>query len=173
LVFLILPSTENYPHEASVIIVSFNTKDILRECLQSVEREAAGLNIEIFLVDNNSGDGSPGMVETEFPEVKVIRSTINLGFGAANNLALKAAGGRYVVLLNSDAFLCPGSLRAAVNNMNLHPEVALAGARLVGRDFSWQPSARMFPSVFSDAIVLTGLAAMFPKSRFFGYFDRT
>jgi GT2 family glycosyltransferase len=173
LVFLILPSTENYPHEASVIIVSFNTKDILRECLQSVEREAAGLNIEIFLVDNNSGDGSPGMVETEFPEVKVIRSTVNLGFGAANNLAIQAAGGRYVVLLNSDAFLCPGSLRAAVNNMNLHPEVALAGARLVGQDFSWQPSARMFPSVFSDAIVLTGLAAKFPKSRFFGYFDRT
>ena len=78
-----------------------------------------------------------------------------------------------MVLLNSDAFLLPGSLRAAVNNMNLHPEVALAGARLVGRDFSWQPSARMFPSVFSDALVLTGLAAKFPKSRFFGHFDRT
>jgi GT2 family glycosyltransferase len=164
---------ESYPYELSIVIVSYNTKDLLRECLQSVEREAAGLNIEIFLVDNNSGDGSPLMVETEFPEVKVIRSIINLGFGAANNLALEAAGGRYVVLLNSDAFLCPGSLRVAVNNMNLHPEVALAGGRLVGRDFCWQPSARMFPSVFSDAIVLTGLAAKFPKSRFFGYFDRT
>ena len=57
--------------------------------------------------------------------------------------------------------------------MNLHPEVALAGARLVGRDFSWQPSARMFPSIFNDALVLTGLAARFPKSRFFGHFDRT
>jgi GT2 family glycosyltransferase len=164
---------ESYPYELSIVIVSYNTKDLLRECLQSVEREAAGLNIEIFLVDNNSADGSPLMVEAEFPEVKVIRSKINLGFGAANNLALEAAGGRYVVLLNSDAFLCPGSLRAAVNNMNLHPEVALAGARLVGRDFSWQPSARMFPSVFGDAIVLTGLAAKFPKSRVFGYFDRT
>ncbi len=118
-------------------------------------------------------DGSPEMIESEFPRVRVLRSSINLGFGAANNLAIEAAGGRYVILLNSDAFLCPGSLKAAVNNMNIHPEVALAGARLVGRDFSWQPSARMFPSIFNDALVLTGLAARFPKSRFFGYFDRT
>jgi GT2 family glycosyltransferase len=156
-----------------VIIVSFNTKDILRECLESVMRESDGLQIEILVVDNHSSDGSPEMVESEFPSVRVLRSTINLGFGAANNLAIQAAGGRYVILLNSDAFLCPGSLKAAVNNMNLHPEVALAGARLVGRDFSWQPSARMFPSVFNDALVLTGLAARFPKSRFFGHFDRT
>jgi GT2 family glycosyltransferase len=164
---------ESYPYEVSIVIVSRNTKDLLRKYLQSVEREAAGLNIEIFLVDNNSGDGSPLMVETELPEVKLIRSTIDLGFGAANNLALEAAKGCYVVLLNSDAFLGPGSLRAAVNNMNLHPKVALAGARLAGRDFSWQPSARIFPSVFSDAIVLSGLAAKFTKSRFFGHCDRT
>jgi GT2 family glycosyltransferase len=156
-----------------VIIVSFNTKDILRECLESVERESDGLQIEILVVDNHSSDGSPEMIESEFPRVRVLRSTINLGFGAANNLAIQEAGGRYVILLNSDAFLCPGSLKAAVNNMNIHPEVALAGARLVGRDFSWQPSARMFPSIFNDALVLTGLAARFPKSRFFGHFDRT
>lgn len=73
-----------------------------------------------------------------------------------------------MVLLNSDAFLCPGSLRAAVNNTNLHPEVAVAGGQLVGRVFSWQPFARMFPSI----LVLTGLASI-PKSRFFGHFDRT
>jgi GT2 family glycosyltransferase len=168
-----LPSTENYSHDASVIIVSFNTRDILRECLESVERESDGLQIEILVVDNHSSDGSPEMIENEFPRVRLLRSTINLGFGAANNLAIEAAGGRYVILLNSDAFLCPGSLKAAVNNMNIHPEVALAGARLVGRDFSWQPSARMFPSIFNDTLVLTGLAARFPKSRFFGHFDRT
>jgi GT2 family glycosyltransferase len=173
LVFSTLPSIENYSHEASVIIVSFNTKDILRECLESVKRESDGLQIETLVVDNHSVDGSPEMVEEEFPRVRVLRSTVNLGFGAANNLAIQAAGGRYVILLNSDAFLCPGSLRAAVTNMNLHPDVALAGARLVGRDFSWQPSARTFPSIFSEALVLTGLPAKFPKSRFFGHFDRT
>ena len=112
---------ESYTYELSIVIVSYNTKDLLRECLQSVEREAAGLSTEIFLVDNNSSDGSPLMVETEFPQVKVMRSTINLGFGAANNLALEAAQGRYIVLLNSDAFLSDGSLRIARDHMNAHP----------------------------------------------------
>jgi GT2 family glycosyltransferase len=173
LVFSTLSSAESYSYEASVIIVSFNTKDVLRECLESVERESDGLRIETLVVDNHSSDGSAEMVENEFPRVRVLRSNVNLGFGAANNLAIQAAGGRYLILLNSDAFLCHGSLRSAVNDMNLHSEVALAGARLVGRDFSWQPSARMFPSVFSDALALSGLAAKFSQSRFFGHFDRT
>ena len=147
-----MSSAEKYSHEASVIIVSFNTKDILRECLESVERESDGLRIETLVVDNHSSDGSPEMVGNEFPRVRVLRSTVNLGFGGANNLAIQTAGGRYVILLNSDAFLCPGSLRLAIDHMNLHPEVALAGARLVGRDFSWQPSARMFPGVFLSLI---------------------
>jgi GT2 family glycosyltransferase len=168
-----LSSAENYSHDASVIIVSFNTKDILRECLETVERESDGLRIETLVVDNHSSDGSAEMVESEFPRVRVLRSTINLGFGAANNLAIQAAGGRYVILLNSDAFLCPGSLRLAISHMDLHPQAALGGARLVGRDLSWQPSARMFPSIFGELLVLTGLAAKFPKSRFFGHFDRT
>jgi GT2 family glycosyltransferase len=168
-----LSSAENYSHDASVIIVSFNTKDILRECLEAVERESDGLRIETLVVDNHSSDGSAEMVESEFPRVRVLRSTINLGFGVANNLAIQAAGGRYVILLNSDAFLCPGSLRLAMNQMNLHPQAALGGARLVGRDLSWQPSARMFPSIFGELLVLTGLAAKFPKSRLFGHFDRT
>jgi GT2 family glycosyltransferase len=164
---------EAYTYQLSIVIVSYNTKHVLRDCLQSVQREAAGLNIEIFVVDNNSSDGSPLMVEIEFPQVKVIRSTINLGFGAANNLALQASTGRYIVLLNSDAFLSPGSLRLACDHMNAHPRAALGGARLVGLDSSWQPSARMFPHIITDAIVLSGLAAKFPKSRFFGRFDRT
>jgi glycosyltransferase involved in cell wall biosynthesis len=94
---------ESYPYDLSIVIVSYNTKDLLRECLHSVEREAAGLSKELLLVDNNSTDSSPRRVEIEFPHVKLIRSTINLGFGAANNLALESAQARYIVLLNSDA----------------------------------------------------------------------
>jgi GT2 family glycosyltransferase len=159
--------------DLSIIIVSFNTREVLRECLQSVRRESSGLRFEVLVVDNNSSDGSPEMVEDEFPEVHLLRSQVNLGFGPANNLALQSAQGRFVVLLNSDAFLCPGTLALALRHMEEQPEAGLGGARLVGRDFSWQPSARMFPSVFSDALVLTGFAARFPKSRFFGRFDRT
>jgi GT2 family glycosyltransferase len=96
-----------------------------------------------------------------------------LGFGGANNLGFKSALGRYVVLLNSDAFLTEGSLERSVAHMDARPRAGLGGGRLIGRDGSWQPSARMFPSVFSDLIVLSGLAARFPRSRFFGRTDRT
>jgi len=163
----------SYPFDISLILVSFNTRDVLRESLQSVERETGNLRIEVFVVDNNSHDSSVEMVENEFPHVRVLRSQVNLGFGAANNVALEIAQGRYVVLLNSDAFLCPNSLQLSVDHMDRNPEVGLAGGRLVGRDFSLQPSARMFPSILSDFLVLTGLAHKFPKSRFFGQFDRT
>jgi hypothetical protein len=159
--------------DISLILVSFNTREVLRESLQSVAHEQGSLHIEIFVVDNNSRDGSVEMVETEFPYVRVIRSKVNLGFGAANNVALEQTRGRYIVLLNSDAFLTPDSLRLSVEHMDADLSVGLAGGRLVGRDYSWQPSARMFPGIVSDFKVMTGLAAKFPKSRFFGSFDRT
>jgi hypothetical protein len=165
--------TDRYLYDASVVIVSFNTRNTLRESLQSIDRESSGLRVEVLVVDNGSSDDSATMVEEEFSYVRLIRSTSNLGFGAANNLAIEAARGRYVVLLNSDAFLCPGALRVAIDNMERSPQAALAGGRLMCRDLSWQPSARMFPHVVTDAFVLTGLAARYPRSRIFGRFDRT
>ncbi len=159
--------------DVSVIIVSFNTRNVLRECLESIRRESAGLTVEVLVVDNHSQDGSVQMLREEFPEVLVLESEVNLGFGAANNVALKVARGRYLVLLNSDAFLCSNALRMAVELMDKHPQIGLAGGRLVGRDFSWQPSARMFPNVLTDFFVLTGLSHKYPRSRLFGRFDRT
>jgi GT2 family glycosyltransferase len=168
-----MTADESSPIDISIIIVSFNTREVLRESLQSVEREKGDLSLEVFVVDNNSHDGSVAMVEAEFPWVTVMRSAVNLGFGAANNVAMEQAKGRYVVLLNSDAFLCADSLRLSMDLMDKHREVGLAGGRLVGRDFALQPSARMFPSIFSDFLVMTGLAHKYPKSKFFGRFDRT
>ncbi|SNS47943.1 hypothetical protein SAMN05421770_1011151 [Granulicella rosea] len=159
--------------DASIIIVSFNTREILRECLESVVKESAGLNIEILVVDNASKDGSPEMVERDFPQARVMRSDVNLGFGAANNVALREARGRYHVLLNSDAFFQPRALELAIRHMDATPDCGLGGGRLIGRDGEGQPSSRCFHSVTGDFIVLTGLAAMFPKSKFFGAFDRT
>jgi GT2 family glycosyltransferase len=166
-------ATAHTPIDISIIIVSFNTREVLRESLQSVEREQGSLRMEVFVVDNNSHDGSVEMVETEFPRVQVLRSQVNLGFGAANNVALELATGRYIVLLNSDAFLLPDSLRLSIDHMDRDPTVGLAGGRLVGRDMSLQPSARLFPSILSDFLVMTGLAHKNPKSKFFGRFDRT
>jgi GT2 family glycosyltransferase len=160
-------------YDASIIVVSFNTCEILRECLESVLREAGELSVEVLVVDNHSSDGSPEMVEASFPQVRLIRSSVNLGFGAANNLALEAAQGRYFVLLNSDAFLEPGALACAIRRMDENAGCGLGGGRLIGRDRSWQPSARRFNSLLGDAIVMTGLANRYPKSRVFGDFDRT
>lgn len=159
--------------DLSIIIVSFNTRDLLRQCLSSVLAETAALRAEILVVENASKDGSALMVREEFPQVRLLERATNLGFGEANNHAFDSATGRYFVLLNSDAFLAPGALSLAVRHMEETPRCAIGGGLLVGRDGSPQPSARSFHSLLDDALVLTGLAARFPASRFFGRFDRT
>ncbi len=158
--------------DVSVILVSYNTRDMLRDCLKFVYAQT-GVQFEVLVADNASSDGSPDMVSREFTETHVIRSATNLGFAAANNRALRLARGRYVVLLNTDAFLRPGDLAIAVGKMNDNPKIGLAGARLVGADGSWQPSARSFPSILNDLLSLTGMSAKYARSRFFGRADRT
>jgi len=161
--------------DVSVVVVSFNTRDLLRECLATLEEDAAasGFSHETVVVDNASRDGSADMVEAEFPAAKLVRSDVNLGFAGANNRAFAVARGRHVVLLNSDAFLRPDALALAIARMDAEPEVGLAGGRLVGRDGAWQPSARMFPSLTNELLTLSGLSARYPHSRFFGRPDRT
>ncbi|HEU4414450.1 MAG TPA: glycosyltransferase family 2 protein [Candidatus Angelobacter sp.] len=157
----------------SVVIVSFNTRALLRDCLNALKAETREISSEVFVVDNNSSDGSADMVAAEFPEAHLIRSSVNLGFAAANNRAFPRCTGKYVLLLNSDAFLHSGALLRAIDHMEQQPSVGLGGAKLVGRDGSWQPSARMFPSVLNEFLSLTGLSARFAKSRVFGRQDRT
>jgi len=162
---------ENRP-DLSVVVVSFNTRDLLRECLQTVFSQT-GPSYELIVVDNDSADGSLEMVRKEFPQAVALAGGGNLGFAAANNRAFEVAHGKYVVLLNSDAFLPAGALQLSFELMERDPSAGLAGGRLVGRDGSWQPSARLFPSLLNDFLSLTGLAARFPRSRFFGRADRT
>jgi GT2 family glycosyltransferase len=170
-----------YDYTVSVIVVSFNTRDLLRECIQSIvaecERLTDGLTAEILVVDNASSDGSPEMVASEFATasvpVRLIRSEVNLGFGAANNLAMEAARGRYMVLLNSDAFFHPGALGLAIQHMDADSTVGVGGARLIGPAGEWQPSARAFPTIWLVFVVFSGLASRYPHSRIFGAFDRT
>ncbi len=171
----------SYDFTASIVVVSFNTRDLLRECLTSLREECGrlpeGITAEILVIDNASRDGSANMVVTEFSAsavpVRLIRSDVNLGFGVANNRAIEAASGRYLVLLNSDAFFYSGSLARAIAHMEADGCAGVGGARLVGLDGSWQPAARMFPTILRDAFVLTGLAARFPRSRLFSAAERT
>lgn len=160
-------------NKLSVIVVSFNTRDILRACLQRLYTVAEGLAPEVIVVDNASRDASADMVEHEFPQVRLIRSPVNLGFAAGNNLGFKAAGGDYVLLLNPDALVEAGALQRALAYMDSDPSIGMGGGRLLDHTGKGQPSARCFPSLLNEVLVLSGLAARFPKSRFFGRFDRT
>lgn len=174
----VLPS---YDYTVSVIVVSFNTRDVLRDCIQSILAECdqmpAAFTAEILVVDNASTDGSMEMVEREFGSspfpVRIIQSPVNLGFAEANNLALELARGRYLVLLNSDALFHSGALRLAIQHMDANTTAGVGGARLVGLHGEWQPSARAFPTLWHVFVVFSGLASRFPKSRIFGAFDRT
>lgn len=157
----------------SVIVVSFNTRDILRACLQRLFSVAEGLHLQVLVVDNASRDASADMVAQEFPDICLIRSGINLGFAAANNLGFVAAKGDYVLLLNPDALLEPEALQLALSRMEADPSIGMGGGLLLDQAGQRQPSARQFPSWLNEALVLSGLAARYPKSRFFGRFDRT
>lgn len=159
--------------DLSVVVVSYNTRDLLRRCLAGALAEADLLDLEVIVVDNASSDGSAAMVANEFPRVRLVASGENLGFAAANNLAFGLCRGRHVLMLNPDAVARRGALVRAVQRLDASPRVAAAGARILGPDGSLQPSARRFPSLLDEALTLTGLAARYPRSRFFGRFDRT
>ncbi|MBE9563103.1 MAG: glycosyltransferase family 2 protein [Proteobacteria bacterium] len=159
--------------QISVIIISFNTCYLLRDCINTLIKEAGTVSYETIIIDNASKDNSATMVATEFPNVKLIRNTKNLGFAAANNLGFAQAQGDYIVLLNSDAFLRPQALEKALAYMQANPKIGIGGAKLVGQDNILQPSARMFPSLLNHFLVISGLANKYPQSKFFGRVDRT
>lgn len=152
----------------SIIIVSFNTRDVLRKCLNRVREYGAGIDLETFVVDNASGDGSADMVSMEFPEVNLIASSKNLGFAAGNNLALRRASGRFFLLLNSDAYLLPDTLESTIKFMEENPSCGVLGVKLIGEDGKLQPSARMLPNAWFKFLVISGIASKFPNSRALG-----
>ena len=133
----------------SIIIPSWNTKDLLRNCLKSL-----GSSYEVIVVDNGSTDGTLGMIEKEFPYALLIKNKKNLGFGAANNQGMKKAKGDYLLLLNSDTIIKDKAPLLMANYLKNHPQVGTVGCRLLNKDGSLQPSAGPFPSLKIAAIML-------------------
>jgi len=129
----------NAPVELSVIIVNYNTVDLLRRCLGSLYAQE-GPSLEVFVVDNASTDQSVGMIRRDFPRVALMANSDNVGFARANNQALKACRGRYVYFLNPDTEVARGALEIMVSHMESHPRVGLAGTALVYPDGTRQSS---------------------------------
>ena len=133
--------------DLSVIVVSWNTKELLRSCLRSVYDTATSLQFEVVVVDNGSTDGSPEMVAQEFRQTALIRNAGNRGFAAANNQAILASAGQYVLLLNPDTEVRPGALATLVRFLDDHPEAGAAGSLLLEPDGSMQPSCHPTPTL--------------------------
>jgi len=131
----------------SVLIVNWNTKDMLRRCLASIREHPPEDEYETIVVDNDSHDGSADMVESEFPWVILVRSGSNLGYAAGNNLAFKAAKGDYLLTLNPDTEFEDRSLTTALGTLKSHPQYGVLGIKLIGDDKLVQKSVRGFPTI--------------------------
>lgn len=171
-----------------IVIVNFNTRDLLADCLRSIQASDGDFRYQVCVVDNNSSDGSAEHARTHFPEAHIIASEINGGFAYANNLGMRAYGvrdvpptyepsdtlPRYVLLLNPDTVLPPNALRDMLAFADTRPEIGVAGPKLVRRDGSLDLACRRsFPSPLVSFYRFSGLSRLFPHSPRFGRYNLT
>lgn len=155
--------------DVSIVIVGWNVRDLLRNCLDSVYKQTNGITFEVIYVDNASQDGSIEMVKEHFPETIIISNTTNKGFVKANNQGFEIAKGRYVLLLNSDTVILDNAIARTVAFADAHPEAAAAGCRILNPDRTLQPvTCFMFPSILNMILSSLYLYKIFPKNKFFG-----
>lgn len=154
------------PPDLSVVVVNWNTEELLAQCLRSVYETADSVVVEVLVVDNGSTDGSVEMVRREFPLVRLIENVENVGFARANNQAMEVSYGRYVLLLNSDAALRPGALQTMCRFMDQHSEVGIVGGKLLNPDGSFQASYMDFPAIWDEVLLLTKLYRLFRPPSF-------
>jgi len=151
----------------SVVIVNWNTKDLLSQCIESIKSHTKRAAFEIIVVDNFSSDGSPGMVENNFPDVTLIKNKKNRGFGQANNQGLAKARGKYILFLNSDVTVNENCLDEMFDFMEKNPEIGASSCKLTFPDGSLQHSCRVFPTFRTFFLMLIGLRYLFPNMKIF------
>lgn len=147
--------------DLSVIIVSWNVKDKLKNNLLSLVK-SQNVNFEIFVVDNASNDGTVEMVESDFPEVKIIANDKNLGFAKACNQAIRKSSGRYVLLLNPDMKVMPDTLSCALRWLDKNEQASIAGIHLIDENNNTVKQVRRFPKIFDQFLVASKLSHLFP-----------
>lgn len=147
----------------SVIIVSWNVRDLLRDCLRSLEAGRGARPLEVIVVDGASSDGSAEMVAAEFPWVRLLAQRENVGFPRGNNIGLRAARGEWLCLLNPDTVVVGDALERLVNYLERHPDVGMVGPQLLNSDGSCQSSRRRFPTLALACLESTWLQPLAPR----------
>ncbi len=160
--------------DLSVIIVSYNVKEFLQQCIMSVHNSIDHLTHEIIVIDNNSVDGTPNIIAQRYPNVKLIANPINRGFAAACNQGLKLARGRFILLLNPDTMLQEDTIPTMIQFLQEHPEVGAAGCKILNPDGTLQLACRRsFPTPAVAIPKVLGLSTLFPKSKAFARYNLT
>lgn len=153
----------------TVVIVNYNVKYYVEQCLVSLQRALLGIDAEVYVVDNDSQDGSIDYLTPRFPEVKFIASRHNLGFARANNLAIRSSSSEYVLLLNPDTIVGEDSIRLTAAFMDAHPRAGAAGVRMLRTDGGdAKESRRGLPTPLTSFYKMSGLCERFPNSRRLG-----
>lgn len=148
--------------DLSIIIVCWKVKNLLKKCLESIYHETKNIKFEVFVIDNDSQDGTDEMVKKNFPRIKLIVNYKNVGFARANNQAIQEAKGDFVLLLNPDTEIIENALEKMVSFMKKNQEVGIAGCQLLNPDGTIQPSARKLPDLLSHIIILLKLHNFLP-----------
>jgi GT2 family glycosyltransferase len=154
--------------DLSIVIVSWNAKSYIQECLESAQLYSASNPSELIVVDNASTDGSAELISTRFPQVKLIRNSSNLGFAKANNIGIALCSGRYVCLVNSDVKFVHDCFAPMLEYMRVHPDVAMIGPQMLDSDLHVRRSTMRFPTVWNSICRALSLDRVFRKSRIFG-----
>jgi GT2 family glycosyltransferase len=160
--------------DLTVIIVSYNVRELLRKCLESVIRAGQGIDFEIYVVDNNSDDNSSSMVAGEFPQINLISNETNAGFSTACNQAIRLARGRYILLLNPDTLMGEDALTRCIEFMDSHDDAGALGVKMVNGQGKFLPeSKRALPSSLSAFFKSFGLSFLFHGSKVFNRYYLT
>ena len=154
--------------DLTVVIVSYNTRDLTLACLESIYHQTRGLDYEVIVVDNQSADGSADAISQQFPQAKLLRPGKNLGFAGANNYAAQQARGEFLLLLNPDTVILDGAVQKVHEFATRHPEAGIFGGRTLFADRSLNPnSCHGRPTPWSLLCMGLGLSAVFRRSRWF------
>jgi GT2 family glycosyltransferase/lipopolysaccharide/colanic/teichoic acid biosynthesis glycosyltransferase len=160
--------------DLSIIIVNYNVKEFLQNLIHSIEKASLNLTKEIIIIDNASDDGSVDFIKEKFPQIKLIANSKNLGFGKANNIGLKQAAGKYILLINPDTLVAEDTFEKMIKFFESNSEAGLAGCKILNPDGSLQLACRRsFPGPWTSFTKVTGLSSMFPNNKIFARYNLT